>query len=183
MNTEFPADMREFRFCRRRALLDYLWLLRKNIAVMGVLLILFRTLDLWHIYGLNQMLEFPWFMLESYGPFALIWLGYIAALTLGYRARLMRDKIFDVPHRFGFDEEGIYIDATPLLRSHFAWEHFNGWRESPRIIYMFTGRAVLFWHKQIWSEQELEAIRGHLRHLAAPRKVWLKRGESRPGVG
>ena len=169
--------MREFHPSRRQMLRECLWLANRGVIVMMLLLVAFRTLDLWNMYGLAQMLEFPWFMLQSYTIYVLIWLGYVVIITLLYYARLSRDKAFDVPHRYGFDEEGIYIDIAPLLRSHISWERFNGWRENRRVICLLTGNVVILWHKKIWLEEELEAIRGHLRRLAAPRKVWLKRGK------
>ena len=155
MRIEFPDDMREYAARRGRYFRGYLRALlyfALLFAGLGVCLLAIAPprLQTIHVWCAATVL-------------------YTAFLGFGMYRNLQSSKFYDQPCRLAFDETYAYV-STPLLEQRFRWEYCNGWSETRRDIVLRIGSSRVRWPKEIWTPEELEAIRRNLRTHARPEK-------------
>lgn len=167
MNIGFPDDMREYSYSRR----EFFW---RNMRMR-----------IWLVLAITVGALLMVFSGSRFSPGEmLIWGGCMLAycsLVMAFfiRRTLIASKSFDLPQRFAFDDDHLYI-ATSLTANRYRWEFFNGHREDARFIVIFLPYIKLALPKSIWSAEELEAIRRNLKGKAMPRNRWIRMRDERP---
>jgi hypothetical protein len=166
----YPADMREYTVTRRQVFVVSLTMMPPALGFLILLMPVIFLGVLIYDNGLN-IFNYPGYILESFGIYlgGAAWMPPALALfvTLLIRRRLSLQKILGMPVLYGFDENRIYFNCA-IFESAIRWECFNAWREKRDFFLLHDGTRWVMLPKAVWSETELETIRGCLRRYATP---------------
>ena len=164
---QFPGEMRPFTITRRQVFTASLPLFAKVFAAILAVLILIDLIRMINAYGAGRVFAHfgHWFgqfliqLLPVYLMFAL--------LCLFIYRQACKQKVIDIPVRYGYDEYGVYFDDV-YGTACYAWEIFNTWKETSEFILLNDGVRRILWPKTIWSENELKEQRALMREKISP---------------
>jgi hypothetical protein len=166
----YPTDMREYTVMRRQVFAVSLTMMLPTLGVLCLLALVFFTGVLIYDNGLN-IFNYPEYILESLGIYLgeMAWIppAFVLFAAVLTRRRLHLQKILEMPVLYGFDANCIYFNCA-AFESAIRWEYFNAWREKRDFFLLHDGTRWIMLPKAVWSETELEIIRGYLRRYATP---------------
>jgi hypothetical protein len=166
----YPADMREYTVTRRQVFVVSLAMM---LPALGFLILLLPVIFLGVLMYDNgpDIFNHPGYILESFGVYlgGVAWMPPLFALfaVLLIRRRLYLQKVLGMPVLYGFDENCLYFNCA-AFESAMRWGCFNAWREKRGFFLLHDGTRWVMLPKAVWSETELETIRGYLRRCATP---------------
>lgn len=172
MILNFPQDMRETTYSRKKIFQYNARQFCRRFTILFAFALLFPLGGTFMDYGLT-LLDNPWPIVRNCGISLLLALIIVGFMLFAIHRWIMRDKSFDVPHQFGFDENAAYFSCS-LFQTGIRWEFFNSWGENRDYILLQGTRNRILWPKSPWSTAELETIRTYLQQQAHPRKIWLR---------
>lgn len=163
----FPDDMRDYTVTRKQI---FLTSLRLSIPLWVCIIVFCLAASivptLWE-YGEDAILHLTDWIGGALFTAAACLAPVAALFFLGVYLAAHRQKIAGTPIAYGFDDKGIYIWCD-LSAGHDVWEMFRSWREFRHFFIFYDGNRRVMWPKALWTDEECEAIRAHLRAKASP---------------
>ncbi|MDR3175499.1 MAG: hypothetical protein LBU06_03065 [Desulfovibrio sp.] len=172
----YPTDMREYTVMRRQVFAVSLTMMLPMLGFLFLFVLVFFLGVLIYEKGLN-IFNYPEYILQALGVYLgeMAWIPPALALFTAVltRRRVHLQKVLGMPVLYGFDANCIYFNCA-AFESAIRWECFNAWREKRDFFLLHDGTRWAMLPKAVWSETELEIIRGYLRRYATPASLTVQ---------